>query len=544
MLERLLENWLDSAGERTYQRCFCQMLIGQGYRIIHNTEHTPLEHGKDIIAVSPEGKIVGFQLKGNPGKSLKPGQFDEIRGQLEQLATLALGVPGYEKKIPDECYLVTNGEIDEAVSLELQRLNAGLESRGHPPEKIKTIAKGTLLAWANSLGLSLWPSEVEDFANLIKLLNYSGDEIFPAEIFDPLLRHTLRLEHEVPAPELRRRVTSAAVITAVALNSFSRLQNHFAEITAWTMFAAYVIAAAEKNGLDFEKDCKEAVETARDAIYGLLSQLCAEIAERKTLAEGDPFSEFAFYKPRLLLLYALMAIYWMWSEKEGWKRPEHKAVIESLIPEGLPPQWLWGEAAIAHFLSFVWFRKRLAPSPAHDIVVARVLAAIMQNKLQEGPEHLASPYYTIEDVVRHKSQPLLGCDDPYEGDGFQGTSYVCEGLMACLVRSGIKEACRELWPDFTRINHERLVPDEPWRYGLFRTGEGATNATKIYPSMMEWTELQKIASEEDVGSDIPQALKGHPFLLLLFVNIFPFRLSFSAVKFLHGEFDTTPAPTA
>ena len=79
MLERLIENWLDSAGERTYQRCFCQMLIGQGYRIVHSTEHTPLELGKDVIAVSSDDKIVGFQLKGNPGKSPKPSQFDEIR---------------------------------------------------------------------------------------------------------------------------------------------------------------------------------------------------------------------------------------------------------------------------------------------------------------------------------------------------------------------------------------------------------------------------------------------------------------------------------
>jgi hypothetical protein len=98
VLARLIENWLDSAGERSYQRCFCQMLIGQGHRIIHNTEHTPLEHGKDVIAIAPDGKIVGYQLKGNPGKTLTPSQFTAIRRQLEQLATYALGIPGYEKR--------------------------------------------------------------------------------------------------------------------------------------------------------------------------------------------------------------------------------------------------------------------------------------------------------------------------------------------------------------------------------------------------------------------------------------------------------------
>jgi len=157
VLERLIENWLDSASERSYQRCFCQMLTGQGFHIVHNTEHTPLEFGKDVIAVSPTRKLVGYQLKGHPGETLKPRHFDEIRGQLEQLATLALAIPGFEGKVPDECYLVTNGEIDEAVYHQIQLLNASLVQRGHPPEKIKTITRGTLLAWAQSLGLSLWP---------------------------------------------------------------------------------------------------------------------------------------------------------------------------------------------------------------------------------------------------------------------------------------------------------------------------------------------------------------------------------------------------
>ena len=541
MLERLIENWLDSAGERSYQRCFCQMLIGRGYRIIHNTEHTPLELGKDVVAISGDDKVVGFQLKGNPGKSLKPSQFHEIRGQLEQLATYALGIPGYEKKIPDECFLVTNGEIDEAVSAELQRLNAGLESRGHPPEKIKTITRGTLLSWANSLGLSLWPSEIEDFSNFIKLLNCGGDEIFPAEIFDPLLQHTLRMHKTLKASELRRRITSAGIMTSVALHSFSRRKNHFAEITAWTLFATYTIAACEKNRLDFNKNGAEAVHVARSTIRGLLGQLCGEVTERSILSEGDPFSEFAFYRPRALLIYALMGIYWMWSDTEGWIEPNHKTVIEKLVPESLPPQSLWGEGAIPHLLVFTWYHKRISASPARDEFVATVLREIVRNKL--GPAgHLPSPYYGIEDIVQHKHLQILGCDDPFEGDGFEGTSYVCESLMMCLVRANLKERCREIWPDFTRINHERVVPDEPWRFALFRTGEGATNSSYIYPSTMQWKDLQELSAEH-TGADIPETLKVDPMLLLLFVAIFPFRASFSAMKFLHKRFDVPAATT-
>lgn len=537
MLERLVENWLDSAGERSYQRCFCQMLSGQGFRIVHNTEHTPLEFGKDVIAVSPENRLVGYQLKGHPGGTLKPREFNEIRGQLEQLATLALAIPGFEGRVPDECYLVTNGEIDEAVYLQIQLLNSSLVQRGHPPEKIKTVTRGTLLAWAQSLGLSLWPSEMADFGNLMKLLNYRGDETFPAQIFDPLLLNTLRFEDEVKPQELARRATSAAVMTAVALHSFSHMRNHFAEITAWIMFITYVMAACEKNGVT-HSNCQEAVLVARDGIYDLLGQICYEASERKIITEGDPFSEFAFHRPRVLLVSALMAIYWTWSEAEGWKHPEHKAVVERLIPEELPHKWLWGEAAIPHFLSVIWYRKKRAPSPNHDATTVAVLATLLQNKTGALGEPIASLYYDAEDVARHQYSQVLGCADPFEGDGFEGDSYVGESLMMCLVRANLKEACKELWPAFTRIGHERVVPDQPWRYGLYRLGDAATNETKIYPPTVQWSDLQEVCREHS-AADVPQRMKDDPVVLWLFVNVFPFRASFSALKFLHKTFDGT-----
>lgn len=537
MLERLLENWLDSASERSYQRCFCQMLTGQGVRIVHSTEHTPLEFGKDIIAISPDRKLVGYQLKGHPGGTMKPRDFDEIRGQLEQLATLALAIPGFEGKVPDECFLVTNGEIDEAVYHQIQLLNASLVQRGHPTEKIKTITRGTMLDWSKSLGLSLWPSEIEDFGNLVRLLNYKGDEMFPAHVFDPLLQHTLRFDKEVKSGELARRVTSAAIMTAVALHSFSNRKNHFAEVTAWIMFIAYVIAACEKNKIDYVKHCKEAVLVAREGIYDLLGQLCEEASERKVLVEGDPFSDFAFYRPRVLLVSALMAIYWMWSQEEAWKCSNHKSLVEKLIPESLPSNWLWGEGVIPHFLVYLWYRKKVAFSQDNDLMVAVVLSALLRNKVGcDGREALASPYYSAEDVIQHLYQQALGCPDPFEGDSFDGNSYFCESLMMCLVRSNLKQICQELWPDFTKISHERVEPNQAWQFCLYRIGDAGRNETQIYPKTFLWSDLKAICEEYE-ASYVPAALKADPILLLMFVSIFPFRGSFAVIKFLHRQFN-------
>lgn len=542
MLERLIENWLDKAGERSYQRCFCQMLTGQGYRLVHNTQHTPLEFGKDVIAVSPDGKLCGYQLKGNPGGTLKPREFGEIRGQLEQLATLALVIPEFDGQVPEECFLVTNGEIDEAVYHQISALNASLEKRDHPPDKIKTITRGHLLDWSKSLGLSLWPSEMEDFGNLVKLLNYQGNEMFPAKVFDPLLQHTLRFDKYLEAPELRRRITSAAVITAVSLHSFSRRQNYYAEITAWMMFSAYAIAACEKNGHDYRKNCKEAVLTARDAIYDLLSQLCEELKDLPVVVEGDPFSEFAFYRPRLLLVYALMSIYWMWSEKEGWKNEAHKKIIEGAVAPTLPMPFIWGEGAVPNFLTYSWYRKRFDDPLKQDELVAKALSDIITGKLA-GKGGLADPYYTAEEVVHHEALRILGGEDPYGGSTFEGISYVCEPLMMCLVQNDRKEICKALWPNFTKIVHEWTAPDQPWQFCLFRFGEDGKNESRIYPSTGEWAALRKMAADCSTP-EVPAALRADPILLLLFINIFPFRVLSSVVKLLHQVFDQGDAESS
>ena len=145
------------------------------------------------------------------------------------------------------------------------------------------------------------------------------------------------------------------------------------------------------------------------------------------------------------------------------------------------------------------------------MTTAAVLRELMANKFGDGP-HLASPYYGIEDVVRHKYSGSLGRDDPFEGDSFEGTSYFAESLMIFLVRANLKQNCKGLWPDFTKLSHERLIPDRPWQFCLYRTGEAATNETQIYPRTFGWEELQDIAREH-AAHDVPDVLKADPLLL-------------------------------
>src|SRR3984885_9369972 len=92
--ERLLEGWLDSAGERTYQGPFCQVLSAEGYSVLHSTRHAHIEFGKDVIAVAPDGIPCAYQLKGNPGGRLTLAQFRDIQPQLGELVSQAIVYPG------------------------------------------------------------------------------------------------------------------------------------------------------------------------------------------------------------------------------------------------------------------------------------------------------------------------------------------------------------------------------------------------------------------------------------------------------------------
>jgi hypothetical protein len=62
MNERLVEDWLAKANERSYQTPFAQSLLADGFEILR-IGHSAHEHGKDIIALDNAKKVHAYQLK-------------------------------------------------------------------------------------------------------------------------------------------------------------------------------------------------------------------------------------------------------------------------------------------------------------------------------------------------------------------------------------------------------------------------------------------------------------------------------------------------
>ena len=123
--ERLLESWLDNQTERRYQPAFIQMLVSEGWTVLHNTRHSPIELGKDVIARDPKGFLHCFQLKGNPGSRVTKSEAASLLDQFHELVRLP---PGPEfLNYPHENHVaifVTNGEIDEEARLLFERAGA------------------------------------------------------------------------------------------------------------------------------------------------------------------------------------------------------------------------------------------------------------------------------------------------------------------------------------------------------------------------------------------------------------------------------------
>jgi hypothetical protein len=290
------------------------MLAADGHIVVHSTRHTPIEFGKDIITIAPDGVPCGFQLKGHPSARMTLNDFRGIRDQLIELATQPIIHPGVTTGKLHRCYLVTNGETDELVHRALDDLNRTFELQGFGRNRIELWSRGLLYDMAIRLGASLWPTEIEDLDLLLGLMVHRGDDFFPASEFHQLLTKILHLsptDAKLRGDELGRRITSSALLVPVALRNFSMIENHAAAITAWTMVITYSIAAAQKHGRSISKTIQQCLDIAQSAIYEILKQLCDEVRANPRLLHNAGFEIGPIHKARATFVYSLIAAYWV-----------------------------------------------------------------------------------------------------------------------------------------------------------------------------------------------------------------------------------------
>ena len=538
MLRNLPESWLDSASERTYQPVFCQMLSAQGHTILHSTRHSPLEFGKDVLTIDPNGRPCAYQLKGNPGSRLTLEQFRNIQTQLVQLVTQPIIFPGLKIQT-HKTYLVTNGIVEEEVQRAIDDLNRGFCEAKTIGGPIELISRGQLLKWAINLGVDLWPAELLDVNRLLQLLVAQGDEILPDHLLHDLLISLLCLDENIKttpsASELKRRITSAALLTAVSLQKFYIKKNHWAIICGWVIFSSYTIGACERHNKSYKKNGKHSIDIALYSIFLSLSNLCSELQTRNHYIEGNALVDSFIYKGRYTLLVALMVTYWFWGMEEGWMDENHQSFLDEFIPKNPKGLYLWGEGAIPQLLIHLWYLRHTDPTLKPDFFLASLLQQIIKICIDDKLNGLPSPYYSFESITRHIFRNLLSLkEDPLGGDSFRYNSFFALPLMHLLVRANMKQTCKSIWPDFSKLSFKYFDPLKPWMYCLKEVPHG-DNIT-IQPKLTkEWDEL-KVEARENLCVGVPISLKINKYLFILFIILFPYRATPSAIRYLATQF--------
>jgi hypothetical protein len=546
--ERLLEGWLDSAGERTYQGPFCQVLAADGYTVLHSTRHAAIEFGKDVIAIAPDGMPCAYQLKGNPGGRLTLAQFREIQPQLWQLGTQRIVFPGLPEG-PHRSFLVSNGGVDEEVQRSIDDMNKTIVAGSGSP--IEIIQRGQLLALFGKHVAEFWPSEIPELSRVFRLLAADGNEQPPLELLHEVLCPMLLLEgHErerVPAPELRRRVTSSALVIAVCMRSFSIRENHYALLAAWTLYATYVCAACVRYGHDPADLVGASVAVAQDTILRRLLDLAEEASRRRYHVEGHPLVDTVVYRGRRSLVAGLVSVLWLWCQRAGaWPLEGIKEKVEAVFEQARKEMELWGEGAVPQFLASYWFARASSADVAPDGLLIQLVTAVT-NIVKQGDKAatLSSPYYSFEEVRRHQLAVATGAPDPWKDDSPRAASFFAESLFHLLVRTGLKQTCKSLWPALTRISIEGFEPEHPWGFCLWRTARG-TSTTRL---LMEregapasttyegkWSDVVERARH--IGTpEVPGFIRERPELLLLFAIVCPYRATPNVVRYLGRVFN-------
>jgi hypothetical protein len=529
VIERLLENWLDSASERSYQAVFVQMLSGLGFRVVHSTRHAALEFGKDVLAVDPDGRGCAYQLKGNPGTKLGLAEFREIQGQLVQLMSQPVIYPGF----PDgthRAFLVTNGYFEEEVQRAVDDLN-----RGPYPSKVTLISRGELLDWSKSMGVSLWPSELSDVRALLELFLSDSSGPLPLEKLGPLLGSVLetdpRQEHLVRAAEFDRMVTSSALLTGIATGPFAHSKNHYALASAWTLLAVMLIGSAEKHGRPLKGVVLQTVELAEAAALDALIDLWMEVDQRKHLVEGNAMADTEVYGWRYCVLLGALSCLALANDSRAMMAPEVAARLEAWLRKRHVGINLWSEAAAAQLAPWLIFLRKHDPTLRPDLEIAGLTEAVIRMNQSDSTSPLPGPYYTAEEVFRHR----LGLGDQNDSTGiahetFDGSAYTARALFHLLVRTNLKRKCKELWPGLSRLGHRGLALTAPWHYCLLKVDVGR-DETFIYPRTYEWDRLKADATS-NAAPVAPKHLIERPWLLAMWWQIAPHRFNLESSRAL------------
>jgi hypothetical protein len=535
MKEKIIENWLDNASERSYQPIFCQYLIKMGYLVVHSTRHNASEHGKDIIAINPAGIPCAFQLKGNPKSRITLDHYrKELIPQLSALTDQAIQHPSVNNTIPHKSYFVTNGRLDEDVTIAITQKNTGNDSVGLSSRNLNVIPRDELLSNFISLEKGLWPSEIEDTKTLLEILTTKGEDLFPQRKFHIILRDLLVLRDDSEKPSLqsmKRRISAAMLMTSICLGSFNERNNHFAIVSAWTQTAVYLISSLTRWKFG-RTHFNETINIIESFIADSLNDLMEEVFERNGshLGEGDLSTDYIIYGWRYTTLLSVLSVIQLYDNHLTTKENKIQEQLKSFLANRRISLTILGECSIPGIVFYSWALR--------SVGIEEDCKKVAFELSRYALESLPPVYYTAEQILEHQlSLDFAEFSPIIKNPGHRSSSWAARQAYVNMVHLDLFEECQTLWKKFSLSVSREFHPSEQWQFCLLDSKQG-TNEMYVPPIGCTWAELQEV-SKSNPYDIIPSELSCRPTLLALWSLIAPHRFTLGVINSLFGAISKT-----
>lgn len=515
MIERLVENWLDSAGERGFETPFAHLLAAEGHRVLQGPVHHPFEHGKDIITIASDGAACAFQLKG-PGLT-RLADFEAIHGQILALLSTAVSHPAIgEPRRPDRAYLVTNGVLTPQVRDRIQQMNTGNAALQLP--KLEPVEREHLLGRFIAAHGAYLPQSLPDIRTLLELHYCDAASVFPVRSFAIYLNGILPLPpQEVSVPERRRAVASAALLTAYAADGWTRADNHLSIAQAWLTLCICIQNFAESTGMsppDWEPTHDLALEAARTA----LASLSREAASAEDVAIPD-LTEGLVYPSRALLISGFLAAYML---SERTLDPEQNDVTERVRTVLLRERanvLLTGECEVPHYMLLCAALEHCGEVRPSELMMLSLVYTLATSNRRHSEVALPDPYHDVEQILLQR----VSGESDLATEEFDGRSYGLNVAVEWVARRLWRRHLAAMWPEITRVEFMEYIPATPQRY-LAPHDEDGELKMWFAGQPQSWTQLLHTARSKDFSA-LPAVIRRRRELLPYLPLLFPYRLT-------------------
>ncbi|MGA2544281.1 MAG: hypothetical protein ABSG78_22245 [Verrucomicrobiota bacterium] len=530
MNERLVEDWLARANERSYQTPFAQSLLADGFEILR-VGHSAHEHGKDVIAIDPKGKIHAYQLKDG---NLDLKALEANWGQINALVETQVEHPALKGQPNHQPWLVVSGETSIPAEDRIRTHNITWKKRGFTT--LRTLSGRQLLQRFAKMASNFWPQMPEDSHRLFNLYLTEGHGSLDRDGLAKLLSGVSGSGTQSGKADAARRLAAANLFASYAMSPFYAAKNHWELIQGWTITAAQIAWSAVNAGLpltSWRATFRMAVEEALNS----LQALAVEALQQNALGPGIGFEIDELTRTRCTICAGAIAVKALVDRYHGnpW---EHEQMARETLERLLQNQriCIWGESAVPFLLAVSWAVDQIGGDYAADKVLYSIVDAIATQNSSHTSAKLAPPYDPADEAnAKLLSRVLKG----HKAMELQATaSYALEPAVLLFARRLWRNVLAGVWSPIAKVDIVRLVPESPidlllWTWGNSR----GSNQSRKFSAPQSWTALLAEARrDEDVS--LPDVLKSELDFALLFLLCFPHRLTTGLAKNLDNRLRT------